>query len=159
LPAGYGDVLRRIKQRIRAAQYEALRAVNKEQVALYWDIGGREYFIDLLLYHRALRCLFAVELKVGEFEPETVGKMQFYLAALDDRVRLAGEKPSIGLILCRTKNRAIVEYALRESRKPIGVSSYQIVRRLPKSLARELPEPGQVRRLLMSLDVRKMAPV
>src|SRR3989339_718044 len=89
------------------------------------EINGNDYFIDLLLYHRGLRCLFAVELKVGEFKPEFVGKMQFYLAALDDQARMKDEHPSIGMILCRTKDRAIVEYALRESKKPISVASYQ----------------------------------
>lgn len=116
------------------------------------EIDGHEYFIDLLLYHRGLQCLFAVELKVGEFQPEFVGKMQFYLAALDDRVRTNDEKPSIGMILCRTKSRTIVEYALRESRKPIGVASYRIMKHLPEALARELPEPGQIEKLLMDVE-------
>ncbi len=96
------------------------------------------------------------ELKVGEFKPEFVGKMQFYLAALDDQERMQDERPSIGMILCRTKDRAIVEYALRESKKPIGVASYQIVKRLPKALANELPEPKEIEKLLMDLnDERK----
>ena len=116
-----------------------------------FEINGNDYFIDLLLYHRGLRCLFAVELKVGEFKPEFVGKMQFYLAALDDQVRMKDERPSIGMILCRTKDRAIVEYALRESKKPIGVASYQIVKRLPKALVGELPEPKEIEKLLMDL--------
>lgn len=115
------------------------------------EIGGSEYFIDLLLYHRGLKCLFAVELKIGKFQPEFVGKMQFYLAALDDQVRIKDENPSIGMIICRTKDRAIVEYALRESNKPIGVASYQIVKRLPKSYAGELPEPRQIEKLLTGL--------
>jgi len=116
------------------------------------EIEDKEYFIDLLLYHRGLRCLFGVELKVGEFQPEFVGKMQFYLAALDDQVRMKDENPSIGMIICRTKERAIVEYALRESNKPIGVASYQIVKRLPKPYAGQLPEPKQIEKLLTSLE-------
>ncbi|MEW6368335.1 MAG: PDDEXK nuclease domain-containing protein [Acidobacteriota bacterium] len=119
------------------------------------QIGGREYFIDLLLYHRGLKCLLAVELKVGEFQPEFVGKMQFYLAALDETVRMKEENPSIGMILCRTKDRAIVEYALRESNMPIGVSSYHIVKRLPKSLAKELPQPKRIEKLMMSLEAEE----
>lgn len=119
------------------------------------EIEGNEYFIDLLLYHRGLKCLFAVELKIGKFQPEFVGKMQFYLAALDDIVRMKDENPSIGMIICRTKDRAIVEYALRESNKPIGVASYQIVKRLPKPYAGELPEPKQIERLLMNLEAEK----
>jgi predicted nuclease of restriction endonuclease-like (RecB) superfamily len=112
------------------------------------EVDGKEYFIDLLLYHRRLRCLVAVELKVGEFEPEFVGKMQFYLAALDDRVRMTDENPSIGIILCKEKRRTIVEYALRDARKPIGVAVYRIVRRLPKELKGQLPSPEQIGKLL-----------
>jgi predicted nuclease of restriction endonuclease-like (RecB) superfamily len=117
------------------------------------EIEGEEFFIDLLLYHRILKCLVAVELKITEFKPEYVGKMQFYLAALDDRVRLPDENPSIGMILCRNKKRAIVEYALRESNKPIGVASYRIVRRLPAELKGKLPEPAQIERLLEAIEI------
>ncbi len=116
------------------------------------EIADEEYSIDLLLFHRGLRCLFAVDLKIGDFKPEFVGKMQFYLAALDDQVRMPGENASIGMILCRTKERAIVEYALRESKKPIGVATYQIVKRLPKELADQLPEPKQIEALMMDLE-------
>ena len=76
------------------------------------EVGGKEFFIDLLLFHRRLRCLIAIELKVGEFLPEFVGKMQFYLTALDRQVRQEDENPSIGIILCKEKNRTVVEYAL-----------------------------------------------
>jgi predicted nuclease of restriction endonuclease-like (RecB) superfamily len=112
------------------------------------EVDEKEYFIDLLLFHRRLKCLIAVELKVGEFEPEFVGKMQFYLAALDDTVREAGENPSIGIILCKEKRRTIVEYALRDARKPIGVATYRLVRRLPKALQGQLPSPADIARLL-----------
>lgn len=116
------------------------------------EINGNEFFIDILLYHRRLKCFVAVELKVGKFLPEYVGKMQFYLAALDDRVKEKGEKPSIGIILCKDKDRTIVEYALKESKKPIGVSTYRIVKKLPFNLRGELPEPRQIERLLDSID-------
>jgi predicted nuclease of restriction endonuclease-like (RecB) superfamily len=119
------------------------------------EIDGDEFFIDLLLYHRILKCLVAVELKITEFKPEYVGKMQFYLAALDDRVRLPDESPSIGMILCRSKHRAVVEYALRESNKPIGVAAYRIVRRLPAELKGKLPEPAQIQRLLEAVELPK----
>jgi predicted nuclease of restriction endonuclease-like (RecB) superfamily len=115
------------------------------------EIGADEYFLDLLLYHRGIKCLVAVELKIGPFKPEYVGKMQFYLAALDDLARMPGETPSIGMIICRTKERAVVEYALRESNKPIGVASYRIVRRLPKELAGQLPDPRQIEQILMRM--------
>jgi predicted nuclease of restriction endonuclease-like (RecB) superfamily len=112
------------------------------------EISDEEYFIDLLLYHRGLKCLVAVELKLGKFLPEYVGKMQFYLAALDDRVRLEGENAAIGIILCKSKDRTIVEYALRQSNQAIGVATYQIVSSLPLELQGQLPAPEQVARLL-----------
>jgi predicted nuclease of restriction endonuclease-like (RecB) superfamily len=116
------------------------------------EVDGKEYFIDLLLFHRRLKCLVAVELKVGEFEPEIVGKMQFYLAALDDIVREAGENASIGIILCKEKRRIIVEYALRNARKPIGVATYRLVKRLPKALQGQLPSPAEITRLLEGVE-------
>ncbi|NMG20941.1 PDDEXK nuclease domain-containing protein [Brasilonema bromeliae] len=112
------------------------------------EISDKEYFIDLLLFHRRLKCLVAIELKIGEFLPEYVGKMQFYLAALDDKVRLEDENPSVGIILCKLKDKTIVEYALRESNKPIGVATYRIVSTLPQELQDKLPAPEQVAKLL-----------
>jgi predicted nuclease of restriction endonuclease-like (RecB) superfamily len=119
------------------------------------EIDGQEFFIDLLLYHRLLKCLVAIELKISDFKPEYVGKMQFYLAALDDRVRMPDENPSIGMILCRDKKRTIVEYALKESNKPIGVASYRIVRKLPAELKGKLPEPEQIEKLLEAIELPK----
>ena len=115
------------------------------------EIDGEEFFIDLLLFHRRLKCLVAIELKVGKFQPEYVGKMQFYLAVLDDQVREEGENPSIGIILCKSKKRTIVEYALRESNKPIGVSQYRVVSNLPADLRGQLPDPEQIAELLKDL--------
>lgn len=115
------------------------------------EVEGKEYFIDLLLFHRKLRALVAVELKVGEFAPEFVGKMQFYLAALDAQVRQDDENPSIGIILCKEKRRTIVEYALRDARKPIGVATYEITRTLPKTLQDQLPSPEIIARLLENI--------
>lgn len=112
------------------------------------EVEEKEYFIDLLLFHRRLRCLVAIELKVGEFQPEFVGKMQFYLTALDRQLREKGENPSIGIILCKEKNRTIVEYALHPAKKPIGVATYQMVKRLPKELKGQLPGPEEIAKLL-----------
>lgn len=112
------------------------------------EVDDKEYFIDLLLFHRRLKCLVAIELKIGEFEPESIGKMQFYLTALDERVREEGENPSIGIILCKEKRRTIVEYALRNACKPIGIATYRIVKRLPKELKEQLPTPEQITALL-----------
>jgi len=112
------------------------------------QVGGQEYFVDLLLHHRRLRCLVAVELKIGDFLPEYAGKMQFYLAALDDLVRMPDENPSIGMILCKSRNKTIVEYALKESAKPIGAASYRVVSTLPEELKGQLPAPGQISKLM-----------
>jgi predicted nuclease of restriction endonuclease-like (RecB) superfamily len=112
------------------------------------EIDGQEFFIDILLYHRRLKCLVALELKIGKFQPEFVGKMQFYLAALDDLVRQKGESPSIGIILCKDKDKTIVEYALKETRKPIGVARYKVVNKVPAEYKKELPAPEQIRSLL-----------
>lgn len=103
------------------------------------EIGNEEFFIDLLLYHRKLKCLVALELKLGDFRPEYAGKMQFYLSVLDDKVKLNDENPSIGIIICKSKVRTIVEYALKDVKKPIGISTYRITRELPKNLAKYLP--------------------
>lgn len=119
------------------------------------EVEGEEYFIDILLYHRHLKCLVAVELKTGKFLPEYVGKMQFYLAVLDDKIKTREENPSIGIILCRDKNRTIVEYALRDSKKPIGVAAYKVVNSVPRNLKGQLPTPVQAALLLEGLRTHK----
>lgn len=112
------------------------------------QVEDEEYFIDLLLFHRAINCLIAVELKIGKFLPEYIGKMQFYLALLDDFVKQPHENPSIGIILCKSRNKTIVEYALRKSNKPIGVAEYKIVSTLPEKLKGKLPSPEEISKLL-----------
>ncbi|TLU88387.1 MAG: DUF1016 domain-containing protein [Chlorobium sp.] len=116
------------------------------------EVDGQEFFIDLLLFHRTLRCLVAIELKIGEFQPEYVGKMQFYLTALDRQVRQENENTSIGIILCKEKNRTIVEYALHDARKPIGVATYEITRTLPRELSGQLPRPEDIAALLEGIE-------
>jgi predicted nuclease of restriction endonuclease-like (RecB) superfamily len=98
------------------------------------SLDGIDYFVDILFYHRELKRLFAIELKVEEFKPEFVWKMNFYLWLLDDQVRKSEEWNSIGIILCKKKNKLTVEYALRDSNKPIAVATYQIVALLEKKL-------------------------
>ncbi|TNH04758.1 DUF1016 domain-containing protein [Testudinibacter sp. TR-2022] len=112
------------------------------------EVDGRDFFIDLLLFHRKLRCLIAIELKIGEFKPEYIGKMQFYLTALDNMIRQPDENPSIGIILCKEKSRTIVEYTLHDAKKPIGVATYQITRTLPSDLKGQLPPPEEIVALL-----------
>jgi predicted nuclease of restriction endonuclease-like (RecB) superfamily len=102
-------------------------------------LGEEEYILDLLFYHLRLRCFVVVELKVGAFTPEHAGKMNFYLNLVDDTLRHADDKPSIGLILCQEKDRLVAEYALRGLDKPIGVSEYELTRALPATLLSALP--------------------
>lgn len=116
------------------------------------EVSDKEYFIDLLLYHRALRCLVAIELKIGEFLPEYVGKMQFYLAVLNDKVKMPEENPSIGIILCKDKNKTIVEYALQQSVSPIGIAQYELVSTLPENLRGQLPTTEQIAKILDIID-------
>jgi len=104
------------------------------------QVGKKEYFIDLLLYHRELKCLVAVELKIGEFLPEYKGKMEFYLSLLNDKVKLPHENDAIGIIICKEKDRIIVEYSLKTSSMPIGVSTYTTTARLPKDYKKLLPD-------------------
>lgn len=115
------------------------------------EVDGDEYFIDLLLFHRRLRALVAIELKIGRFMPEFVGKIQFYLTALDRQLRQEDENPSIGIILCKEKNRTVVEYALHDAKKPIGVATYEITRTLPEALKGQLPSPREISKLLEDL--------
>lgn len=94
-------------------------------------VDQQEYYIDLLFFNRRLHCLVAIDLKWTDFKPEYVGKMNFYLSALDDLVRLPDEKPSIGIILCRGQKQKTVEYALRDTNKPMGVATYRAANELP----------------------------
>jgi predicted nuclease of restriction endonuclease-like (RecB) superfamily len=104
------------------------------------QIDDKEYFIDLLLYHRELQCLVAIELKIGEFQPEYKGKMEFYLSLLNDKVKMPHENDSIGIIICKEKNRTVVEYSLKTSSLPIGVSTYTTTTKLPRDYKRLLPD-------------------
>lgn len=107
------------------------------QYKLY--VEENEYKIDLLLYHRSLQCLIAIDLKIGEFMPEHKGKMEFYLTVLNQTVKLPHENPAIGIIICKTKNRTVVEYSLKSSNQPIGVATYHTARTLPEEYKNVLP--------------------
>jgi len=111
-------------------------------------INQKEYFIDLLFYHRILKCLIAVELKTVEFEPEFAGKMNFYLELLDDQEKQSDDNPSIGIILCPIKDNLEVEYALRTSNKPIGVSEYKLTHRLPEKFKGKVPTSKELKQML-----------
>jgi len=111
------------------------------------QLGDDEYFIDLLFYHRKLKCLVAIELKTVKFQPEFVSKMNFYLEILDETVKEPDENPSIGIILCAEKNSLTVEYALRTSNRPIGVAEYK----LTKELKNKLPSPDEIKKQLIMI--------
>lgn len=111
-------------------------------------VGSKDIYIDLLLFHRRLRSLIAIELKIGEFEAEYAGKMQLYLTALDEQVKLPDENPSIGIIICKSKDKTYVEYALKQTNAPIGVATYQLRSTLPEDMKAMLPEPEEIARRL-----------
>ena len=112
------------------------------------DVGGDDFFIDLLFYHLKLRCYVVVELKAGAFKPEHAGQLSFYLSAVDAQVKAEQDGPTIGLLLCKSQNRVVAEYALRDSNKPIGVAEYQLVAALPAELQTSLPSIEQIEREL-----------
>jgi len=116
------------------------------------EVGGEEFFLDLLFYHVKLRCYVVLELKVTAFQPEYAGKLSFYLAAVDDLLRHPEDAPTIGILLCKTKNDVIVEYALKKNTAPIGVSTYQLEEALPKSLEGVLPTVAQLEAELARLE-------
>ena len=108
------------------------------------EVDEDNYYIDILLYHRRLRSLVAIELKAGKFQPEYSGKMNFYLSVLNDKVKMPDENPSIGIIVCKEKKRTTVEYALNEVNQPIGVASYRVTPTLPKGYKNLLPTPETI---------------
>ena len=112
------------------------------------EVAGREFFIDLLFFSRRLKCIVAFELKRGEFKPEYTGKMNFYLAALDKYVKLPDENPSIGIILCKSKNEEIVELSFSDTSKPMGVSTYRTSEELPERFRNALPDIEDLKKLL-----------
>jgi predicted nuclease of restriction endonuclease-like (RecB) superfamily len=111
---------------------------------VHMEVGDNDFYIDLLFYHLKLRCFVVIDLKVGPFKAEYAGKMNFYLNAVDDRMKHATDQHSIGLILCEEKNKIVAEYALRGMDKAIGVSDYQLTRALPKKLQSALPSIAQL---------------
>jgi predicted nuclease of restriction endonuclease-like (RecB) superfamily len=113
-------------------------------------IGEKEYALDLLFYHIRLRCFVAVDLKMRDFEPEYAGKMNFYLSAVDDLLKHETDSASIGVILCKSKNRFEVEYALRDLNKPIGVSGWILTEKLPDNLKSSFPTTEQLEQELLS---------
>jgi predicted nuclease of restriction endonuclease-like (RecB) superfamily len=107
-------------------------------------VSNKDYRLDLLFYHTHLHCDVVIDLKMGEFEPEYSGKMNFYVTAVDKLLRRSGDEPTIGLIICKSKDKTIVEYALNDMQKPIGVSTFQLKKKLPTELQDSLPTIEQL---------------
>ena len=112
------------------------------------DVGGEEFFIDLLFYHLKLRCYVVIELKAGKFKPEHLGQLGFYLTAVDAQVKHPDDAPTIGLLLCKSKNKVVAEYALRDKSQPLGVAEYQLLESLPPEFQTSLPSIEQIEREL-----------
>ena len=117
---------------------------------MHLEIAGQDFYIDLLFYHLKLRCYVVIELKTEAFKPEFAGKMNFYLSAVDDLMRHQDDQPSIGIILCKTRNKVIAEYALRDVKKPVGVASYmtRLVEKLPQKFEGMLPSVKEIEKEL-----------
>jgi predicted nuclease of restriction endonuclease-like (RecB) superfamily len=132
------DLEKALIERIKDLLLELGKGFSFMGSQYHLDVAGQDYYLDLLFYHTRLPSHVVVDLKMGEFEPEFAGKMNFYLAAVDDKLRTEGDNSSIGLIHCRGKNGLIVEYALRDLNKPMAVSDYTV---LPPDIANALPSP------------------
>ena len=119
---------------------------------VHLEVGGEDFYLDLLFYHLKLRCFVVIDLKMGAFKPEYAGKMNFYLSAVDDLMRHPQDELSIGILLCKTKNKVLAEYALRDINKPLGVAEYQLAEALPEKLEGSLPTVEELEAELEGLD-------
>jgi len=116
------------------------------------DVGGEEFFIDLLFYHLKLRCYVVIELKAGKFKPEHLGQLGFYLTAVDRQVKSEHDSPTIGLLLCKSKNKVVAEYALGDKSQPMGIAEYKLLDSLPAELQTSLPSIEQIEQELAGGD-------
>ena len=116
----------------------------------HMEIGGEDFYLDLLFYNLKLRCYVIIELKTGEFKPEYAGKLNFYLSAVDAEMRKDHDNPSIGILLCKYKNKLVTEYSLKDMTKPIGVSEYQITSHVPNEFKDALPSVEDIEKRIMS---------
>lgn len=115
---------------------------------VHLEVGGDDFFLDLLFYHLKLRAYVVIEIKAGKFKPEHIGQLGFYMTAVDAQVKHDDDAPTIGLLLCKTKNEIVAEYALRDSARPLGISEYQLAESLPEPLQTSLPTIEQIEREL-----------
>jgi predicted nuclease of restriction endonuclease-like (RecB) superfamily len=112
------------------------------------EVGGEDFYLDLLFYHLRLRCYIVIELKAGDFKPEHLGQLGFYLTAVDELIKDERDEPTIGLLLCKSRNKVVAEYALRDNSRPLGIAEYQLVEALPEPLQTNLPTIEQIEREL-----------
>ncbi len=120
---------------------------------VHLEVGGDDFFLDLLFYHLTLRCYVVIELKAGDFKPEHLGQLGFYLTAVDRQVKAAEDQPTIGLLLCKSKNKVVAEYALGDKTQPMGIAEYKLRESLPESLETSLPSIEQIERELQGGEV------
>jgi predicted nuclease of restriction endonuclease-like (RecB) superfamily len=117
---------------------------------VHLEVGGDDFYLDLLFYHLKLRCYIVIELKTGDFKPEHTGQLNFYLSAVDSQIKTKQDEPTIGLLLCKSRNKIVAEYALRDNSKPIGIAEYQLANALPKDLEEQLPSIEQIEKEMLS---------
>jgi predicted nuclease of restriction endonuclease-like (RecB) superfamily len=117
---------------------------------VHLEVGGDDFYLDLLFYHLTLRCYVVVELKAGDFKPEHAGKLNFYLSAVDSQMKQEHDAPTIGLLLCKSRNKIVAEYALRDNNKPIGVAEYRLEQALPADFEDKLPSIESIEQTLLA---------
>jgi predicted nuclease of restriction endonuclease-like (RecB) superfamily len=150
------DLERGLIEHLRALILELGKGFAFVGSQYHLEVGGQDYYLDLLFYHLRLRCFVVIELKIEDFKPEFAGKMNFYLSAVDDPLRHPDDKPTIGIILCKGRNEVIVEYALRDSSKPMGIAQYKLSQSLPPQLAEDLPTIAEFAREFPLMSVVKL---
>lgn len=116
------------------------------------EVGGDDFFIDLLFYHLKLRCYIVIELKTGDFKPEYLGQLGFYLTAVDRQIKNKDDLPTIGLLLCKTKNKIVAEYALSDKTQPMGIAEFKLLESLPANLQTQLPSIEDIERELAGVE-------
>ncbi len=119
---------------------------------VHLEVGGDDFFIDLLFYHLKLRCYVVIELKAGDFKPEHLGQLSFYLTAVDRQIKDPQDQATIGLLLCKSKNKVVAEYALSDKTQPMGIAEYKLAESLPETLKTNLPSIEQIERELQGND-------
>lgn len=119
------------------------------------EVGGDDFYIDMLFYHFKIRCFVVIELKIDDFKPDYAGQLNFYLSAVDSLLKQAQDNPTIGLLLCDNKNDIVVEFALRDISKPMGVASYQLTKQIPENLKKDLPTEEELKQVLRKTDLKR----